>query len=44
MKENSGMTVSQLKNRVGRRVTELTGGMQKPTSRSETINKDWSVW
>lgn len=44
MKNNSTMTVSQLKSAVGKRVVELTNGLQKPTSRNETINSDWSVW
>lgn len=38
------LTVSQLKWSVGLRVVELTRGMQKPTSRNETINNDWRVW
>jgi WD40 repeat protein len=44
MNSNSTMTVSQLKSAVGKRVEELTNGLQKPTSRNETINSDWSVW
>lgn len=44
MNTNSTMTVSQLKSTVGKRVEELTNGLQKPTSRNETINSDWSVW
>ena len=44
MNSNSSLTVSQLKAIVGKRVVELTNGMQKPTSRNETINSDWRVW
>jgi len=44
MNSNSSLTVSQLKTIVGKRVVELTNGMQKPTSRNETINSDWRVW
>jgi WD40 repeat protein len=44
MNTNSTMTISQLKSTVGKRVEELTNGLQKPTSRNETINSDWSVW
>jgi uncharacterized caspase-like protein len=44
MKNNRTMTVSQLKTIVGKRVVELTNGMQKPTSRSEILNNDWRVW
>ncbi len=44
MQSNSSITVSQLKERVGKRVLELTNGMQKPTNRTETISWDWRVW
>ena len=44
MRANPGMTVSQLKTIVGKRVVELTNGMQKPTSRNEIINSDWRLW
>ncbi len=44
MNNNKTMTVSQLKTIVGKRVEELTHGMQKPTSRNATINSDWRVW
>jgi len=43
-KTNKTLTVSQLKKTVGERVTSLTNGLQKPTSRNETINVDWGVW
>jgi hypothetical protein len=29
---------------VGDRVQELTRGLQKPTSRNETIAVDWNLW
>jgi hypothetical protein len=41
---NNTLTVSQLKKLVGERVTQLTNGLQKPTSRNETNNYDWVVW
>ena len=44
MNNNPTMLVSQLKSTVGKRVVELTGGMQKPTSRNEIINSDWRLW
>jgi WD40 repeat protein len=36
--------ISELKKIVGERVEQLTNGMQKPTSRNETIAVDWSIW
>jgi hypothetical protein len=36
--------ISELKKIVGERVEQLTQGMQKPTSRNETIVADWSLW
>jgi hypothetical protein len=44
MNNNPTMLVSQLKSTVGKRVVELTGGMQKPTSRNEINNSDWRLW
>lgn len=44
MNANKNMTVTALKDQVGRRVTELTGGLQKPSSRGETVYHDWRVW
>ncbi|MEO6613722.1 MAG: caspase family protein [Chitinophagaceae bacterium] len=44
MKANSTMKLSELKSIVGKRVEELTKGLQKPTSRNETIAVDWNVW
>jgi hypothetical protein len=38
------MMLSELKNKVGSRVTELTNSLQKPTSRDETLDFDWRVW
>ena len=38
------MKISELKKRVGERVIELTKGLQKPTSRNETIAVDWEIW
>ncbi len=36
--------ISELKKIVGERVVQLTNGLQKPTSRNETIAVDWEVW
>ena len=38
------MKISELKKIVGERVEQLTKGLQKPTSRNETIAVDWSLW
>jgi WD40 repeat protein len=37
-------SISSLKQYVNKRVTELTAGMQVPTTRSETSAVDWQVW
>jgi hypothetical protein len=37
------MKISELKKIVGERVEQLTNGMQKPTSRNETIAVDWDI-
>ena len=44
MKTTATMKISELKTIVGKRVEELTKGLQKPTSRNETIAVDWNVW
>ena len=44
MKNNTTMKISELKRIVGLRVEELTKGLQKPTSRNETIAVDWNIW
>jgi WD40 repeat protein len=38
------LKISELKKIVGERVEQLTKGLQKPTSRNETIAVDWRVW
>ena len=38
------MKISELKKIVGERVVEITKGLQKPTSRNETIAVDWEIW
>lgn len=38
------MKVSELKKTVGEQVEKITKGLQKPTSRNETIYSDWKVW
>ncbi len=38
------MKISELKKTVGERVEQLTQGLQKPTSRNETIVADWNLW
>jgi WD40 repeat protein len=44
LQQNGSMSVSQLKELVFQQVPELTGGLQQPTSRNETIENDWMVW
>ncbi len=44
MNQKDEINVSELKTKVGERVTQLTNGLQKPTSRNETIEFDWRVW
>ncbi len=44
MNAHHTLKVSELKKIVGERVEQLTNGMQKPTSRNETIAVDWEVW
>lgn len=44
MNKYPAMKISELKKIVGDRVVELTKGLQKPTSRNETIAVDWQVW
>jgi WD40 repeat protein len=44
MKTQAEMTVNQLKEQVGKRVEELTNGLQKPTSRVENLEFEWRVW
>ena len=38
------LRISELIRIVGERVVQLTNGLQKPTSRNETIAVDWNVW
>ncbi len=38
------MKISELKKTVGERVEQITKGLQKPTSRNETIAVDWDIW
>ncbi len=44
MNKYPSMKISELKKIVGERVVQLTNGLQKPTSRNETIAVDWKVW
>jgi WD40 repeat protein len=44
MQQQDEINVSDLKSKVGERVFELTNGLQKPTSRNETIENNWTVW
>lgn len=44
MQQQQNVTVSQLKTTVGKRVNELTHGLQQPTSRTENTENDWVVW
>ena len=43
IKDYPTMKISDQKTIVGKRVEELTKGLQKPTSRNETIAVDWTV-
>lgn len=43
MQKNSSLKISELKKTVGQRVEELTKGLQKPTSRNETLAVDWEL-
>ena len=38
------LTVSKLKTGIEEKVESLTQGRQKPTSRSENLDSDWTVW
>ena len=42
--KNGTITVNELKNYVSEQVEKLTGGRQKPTSRSENLEFDFKVW
>ena len=44
MNKYPSMKISELKKIVGERVVEITKGLQKPTSRNETIAVDWKLW
>lgn len=44
MDANKKMKVSELKKTVAERVVEITKGLQKPTSRNETLAVDWNIW
>ncbi|MCW5907574.1 MAG: caspase family protein [Chitinophagales bacterium] len=44
MKAQKTSTVLDMKNYVSQRVEELTGGLQKPTSRAELTNVNWTIW
>ena len=44
MNKYPSMKISELKKTVGERVVQLTNGLQKPTSRNETIAVDWKIW
>ena len=44
MNKFTNIKVSSFKKYIGNRVMELTNGLQKPTTRNETIAVDWEVW
>jgi WD40 repeat protein len=44
MKEHASCTVTELKEYVNNRVSELTDGLQQPTARNENLHYDWIVW
>ncbi|MBI3137719.1 MAG: caspase family protein [Sphingobacteriales bacterium] len=43
LNRSPSVLISELKKKVGERVEELTRGLQKPTSRNETMEEDWSL-
>lgn len=44
LREHPFLTISQLKTIVAAGVERLTSGMQKPSSRNESIAADWNIW
>jgi len=42
--DDKQVTVSELKDYVSNEVERITNGAQKPTSRKELLEFDWSVW
>lgn len=44
MRKYPSLRISELKTIVGARVEQLTNGLQKPTSRNETVLADWKLW
>jgi hypothetical protein len=44
LKSTSTVTVSELRRYVNKRVSELTGGLQVPTTRTSPVNYDWQLW
>jgi len=43
MNKYPSIKISELRRIVGERVEKLTNGLQKPTSRNETITSDWTL-
>ena len=43
MNKYPSIKISELRKIVGERVEKLTNGLQKPTSRNETISSDWEL-
>jgi hypothetical protein len=43
MNKYPSIKISELRKVVGERVEKLTNGLQKPTSRNETIASDWTL-
>jgi len=43
MNKYPSIKISELRKIVGERVEKLTNGLQKPTSRNETIASDWEL-
>lgn len=44
LNQDGKITVSELKTYVSKKVTELTNGLQQPTSRLENISNDFRIW
>jgi len=44
MSKDQTISVSEVRDYVGKRVNELTNGKQTPTSRTENLENDFRVW
>jgi WD40 repeat protein len=44
MRENETIRIKELQNQITLKVEQFMHGLQRPTSRSETVYEDWEVW